>query len=178
MGRVLVLLDFRLGLPAELVIKKGSSEFCQPLDYVGIPFRCYRFHGVGHMANECSLPFNKHSFSKVWRVKNGGNQSATKAGTSVNENLDLHPVSFESEPLAKLNSLRISNSMDDIGNFPFLNPSPTAPISSLKELGFVSPCKASPIVSKGYYLRSCSNSVQEIPRPVKDKPRFQKVEKV
>ena len=38
----------------------------------------------------------------------------------------------------------------------------------MKDLGFVSPCKA--IVSKGYYLRSCSKSVQEISWPVKDKP--------
>ena len=43
------------------------------------------------------------------------------------------------------------------------------PNKSLKELGFVSPCKASPIVSKGYYLRSCLKSVQEVFRPVKDK---------
>jgi len=127
MGRVLVLLDFRLGLPVELVIKKGNNDFYQPLDYLGIPFRCYRCHGFGHLANECSLSFKK--FSKVWRVKNGGNQYAAKAGTSVNENLDLHPVSFESDPLAKLNSLSISNSMDDIGNFPSLNISPTDPIS-------------------------------------------------
>ena len=51
-------------------------------------------------------------------------------------------------------------------------------ISSLKELGFVSPCKASTIISKGYYLRSCSKSVQETPQPVKDKTGFQKVDKV
>ena len=100
----------------------------------------------------------------------------------MNENLDLHPVSLEFEPLAKLKSLSISNYLDDIGNFPFLNhsseaSSPIALNSSVKDLGFVSPCKASPIVSKGYYLRSCSKSFQEIPRPVKDKPGFQKVDK-
>ena len=63
--------------------------------------------------------------------------------------------------------------MDDLDNIPFLNLSSkalssTVPNLSLKDLGFVSPCKA--IVSKGYYLRSCSKSVQEISRPVKDKP--------
>ena len=63
--------------------------------------------------------------------------------------------------------------MDDLDNIPFLNLSsvalsPTIPNLSLKDLGFVSPCKA--IVSKGYYLCSCSKSVQEISRPVKDKP--------
>ena len=47
----------------------------------------------------------------------------------------------------------------------------------MKDLGFVSPCKASPIISKGYYLRSCSKSVQEIPRPVKDKPGYHEVDK-
>ena len=41
------------------------------------------------------------------------------------------------------------------------------PNRSLKDLGFVSPCKA--VVSKGYFLRSSSKSVQENFRPVKDK---------
>ena len=66
--------------------------------------------------------------------------------------------------------------MDDYANF--LNLSSSASFSSLKGLGFVSPCKASPIVSKGYYLRSRSKSVQETPRPIKDKPGFQIVDKV
>ena len=61
--------------------------------------------------------------------------------------------------------------MDD--NIPFLNLSSEAlpssvPNLSLKDLGFVSPGKA--IVSKGYFLRSSTKSVQEISRPVKDKP--------
>ena len=47
----------------------------------------------------------------------------------------------------------------------------------MKNLGFVSPCKASAILSKGYYLRSCSKSVQEISRPVKDKPGNHEVDK-
>ena len=45
--------------------------------------------------------------------------------------------------------------------------SSSVPNSSLKDLGFVSPCKA--IVSKGYFLRSSSKSVQDISRNVKDK---------
>ena len=57
------------------------------------------------------------------------------------------------------------------GNF-FLNLTSEAlfssiPNTSLKDLGFVSPCKA--VVSKGYFLRSSTKSVQEIFRPVKDK---------
>ena len=114
--------------------------------------------------NDCSLPFNKHSSSKVWRVKICRNQSVAKAGMSMAETLDLHPVSLESEPLVNLKSFSISNSLDDIGILPFMNHSseafsPTAPNSSLKDLGFVSPCKASPLVSEGYFLRSCSKSV-------------------
>ena len=139
---------------------------------MGIPFRCYRCHGFGHLAHECSLPFNKPSSTKVWRVKKGGIQSDAKVGSSVEENLDMHYGSHEPEP-PKLKSLSISNSLDELGNFPYLNHSsvalsPTAPNLSLKDLGFVSPCKASPIVSKGYYLRSCSKSVQEVFRPVED----------
>ena len=80
------------------------------------------------------------------------------------------------DPLANLTSFSIFNSLDDSGNFQNLSSSAT--ISSLKYLGFVSPCKASPVVSKGYFLRSCSKSVQETSRPAKDKPGFQKVDKV
>ena len=92
----------------------------------------------------------------------------------VEENLDLHSVSCESEPLANLKPLIISNSMNDLANIPSLNHFPKAlslsvPNLSLKNLGFVSPCKASPVLSKGYYLRSCLKYVQEISRPVKDK---------
>ena len=149
---------------------------------MGIPFRCFICHGFGHLANECSLPFTKHSTSKVWRVKKGGFQSTAKAGMHVEENLDLRSVPFDSDPLANLKSLSISNSMNDLINIPSLNLfpealSPTVPNLSLKNLDFVSPCKASPIVSKGYYLRSCSKSVQEISRPVKDKPGNHEVDK-
>ena len=63
MGQVLVLIDYQNGLPADLVIKRGSSEFSQPLDYMGVPFRCYRCHVFGHLMNECLLPFNKKYFS-------------------------------------------------------------------------------------------------------------------
>ena len=75
LGRVLVLINFRNGFPANLVIKRGSYEFSQPLDYLGVPFRCYRCHVFGHLMNECSLPFNKKSYvsvRKTWRVKNRG----------------------------------------------------------------------------------------------------------
>ena len=102
----------------------------------------------------------------------------------MEENLDLHYVSCESEsePLANLKSLSISNSMNDLANIPSLNHfpealSPSVPNLSLKNLGFVSPCKASPVLSKGYYLRSCLKSVQEISRLVKDKPRNHEIDK-
>ena len=162
-----------MGLPTELVIKKGNSDFFQPLDYLGIPFRCFRCHEFGHLPNDCSLPFNKHSSSKVWRVKKDGTQTAAKAGVSVDENLDLHSISPDFEPLANLKQLSISNSLDVLDKNLVLNLSTEALSSSvrnwsLKDLGFVSPCKA--IVSKGYNLRSCSKSVQETTRPVKDKP--------
>ena len=115
-----------------------------------------------------------------WRIKSDGIQSTAKVGNFVDENLDMHYVSLGFDPLAKLKQLSFSNSMDDLDNIPFLNLSSEALSStvlnlSMKDLGFVSPCKA--IVSKGYYLRSCSKSVQEISRPVKDKPGNLEVDK-
>ena len=67
--------------------------------------------------------------------------------------MDLHSVSLKSEPLAKLKSLSISNSMNDLANIPSMKLfsealSPTVPDLSLKNLGFVSLCKATPVVSR------------------------------
>ena len=78
--------------------------------------------------------------------------------------------------------MSISNSLSDLAIIPSLNffskaLSPSTPDLSLKNLGFVSPCKASPVVSKGYYLRSCMKSVQEISRPVKIKSGNHEVDK-
>ena len=74
-----MLLDFQNGLPTNLVIKRGSSEFSKPLDYLGVPFRCNRCHVFGHLMTECLLPFSKkpyfgsiHTTKLFWRVKNEG----------------------------------------------------------------------------------------------------------
>ena len=39
LGKVLVLLNLRLGLVANILIKRGDFELCQPLDYLGVPFK-------------------------------------------------------------------------------------------------------------------------------------------
>ena len=87
-----MLIDFRNGLPADLVIKRGSSEFSQPLHYLGVPFRCNRCHVFGHLMNECSLPFNKKSFPrsahKIWRVKNRGKKLGVKTGMDIADDLE------------------------------------------------------------------------------------------
>ena len=89
------------------------------------------------MANDFSLSFKKHSSSKIWRVKKDWNQSIAnagmlvvetldnwransdeiqsnaKVGKSVDENLDVHSVSLDFDPLANLKQIRLSNSLDD-----------------------------------------------------------------
>ena len=88
-------IDFRNGLPADLIIKKGSTEFSQPLDYLGVPFRCYICHVFGHLMHECSLPFNKKSSSsthKIWRVKSSGLNVDDKEGLDfVDKSEELIP---------------------------------------------------------------------------------------
>ena len=59
LGKVLVLLDVRNGLAEDIVIKKGELVFTQPLDYVGLPFRCNRCHCYGHFLTHCHLHFLK-----------------------------------------------------------------------------------------------------------------------
>ena len=59
LGKVLVLLDLRNGLTEDIAIQKGETIFSQPLDYVGLPFRCNRCHHYGHLLAHCHLPFLK-----------------------------------------------------------------------------------------------------------------------
>ena len=170
----------------------------QPLDYLGLPFRCYRCHELGHLANNCSLSFKKISSSKSWRVKKDWNQPHAKAGISVetldswkakpveiqsiikvgspeDENLDVPSVSQDLDPLANLKQICFANSRDE--NLLCIPSSeafvPPIPISSLKDLGFVSPCKA--LISKGYFLRSSTKPLQEISRTI-DKVEFSELE--
>ena len=121
-----MLIDFRNAFPADLIIKKGSSEFSQPLDYLGVPFRCYRCHVFGHLMNECSLPFNKKSYigsaHKIWRVKNCGLNVEDKEGLALAddpEDLNLTPKSLAEEkalgsqsPLLSLKPLSIVSLSD------------------------------------------------------------------
>ena len=112
MERVLVLIDYQNGLPADLVIKRGSSEFSHPLDYLGVPFRCYRCHGYGHLMNECLLPFNKNSSSgfvhKIWWVKNCGSNLEAKEGLApgdILEDLNLSHKTLEEKVIGSQSSL-------------------------------------------------------------------------
>ena len=51
LGKVLVLIDIRKGLASDIVIKRGEFVFSQPLDYVGVPFKCNRCHGYGNLVS-------------------------------------------------------------------------------------------------------------------------------
>ena len=133
MGRVLVLIDFRNGFPVDLVIKRGSSEFSRPLDYLGVPFRCYRCHVFGHLMNECSLPFNKKTFPgsthKIWLVKNRGQNLGVKTGIDISddlEDLNLSPKALveeevlgsQSDSLMSLKPLCIASLSEFEGSVP------------------------------------------------------------
>ena len=58
LGKVLVLLNLRYGLAADILIKRGDFEFSHPLDYKGIRFKCKRCHVYVHVVSECSLSFS------------------------------------------------------------------------------------------------------------------------
>ena len=58
LGRVLVILDLRKGLAADIDIRVGDSVFNQSLDYIGIPFKCNRCHSYGHLVSNCHLKKN------------------------------------------------------------------------------------------------------------------------
>ena len=87
LGKILVLLDISKGLVADLMISKGNISFKQPLEYVGVPFKCLRCHRHGHLAFDCSLYFHHKSggvVKSVWRVK----KSVGSNGCLPEEGLD------------------------------------------------------------------------------------------
>ena len=112
-------------MPADLVVKKGNIEFKQPLDYMGIPFRCYRCHVYGHLANECSLPFNQKPISvkNIWRVKKSETNLIAKEGKLHDEclkDVNLSPFLDDKDlgslsSLSNLKPLCINNLVEDLG---------------------------------------------------------------
>jgi hypothetical protein len=53
MGRVLVEIDITTGLPENLEIVWRGRKSLQPLDYLGIPFRCNSCRETGHLRRNC-----------------------------------------------------------------------------------------------------------------------------
>lgn len=83
LGKVLVLIDLWNGLVVDLKIKRGNLCFSQVLDYVGVPFRCVRCHGHGHLVSQCSRAFQHKSgrdlkHNVVWQVKKYVGSEASK----------------------------------------------------------------------------------------------------
>ena len=180
LGKVLVLLDLCLGLVANILIKREDSELCQPLDYLGVPFKCNRCHVYGDVISECSLSFNclnrNSSSSKIrvfWHVKNGGVHSGLKpivlgeiseiplyasSPSPVVEGLVFGPQTLH---LNSLKSLILSPSDDCvIDSFrswkdPIIVDLFKPSDSFLGDLGFASLLKAKLVSGDGYFLRSC-----------------------
>ena len=161
-----------------MVIKKGNSKFSEPLDSMGIPFRCYRCHVYGHLVNDCSLPFNKNSSSgsvqKIWRAKNCGYNLEVQEGKAleeISEDLNLSHQSLEDKVIGSQSSLSALKPLCITSLFKGLgwNKTDKEPVSvssydlaqneALRDLGFVSPPKVFPVVSKGYFLRSVLKSI-------------------
>jgi hypothetical protein len=65
MDHIMVGLEFSKGLTNSIIIRKGSSNFCQGLDYEDIPFKSDHYHSYGHLTMECPLPLIR----KIWVLK-------------------------------------------------------------------------------------------------------------
>ena len=90
------------------------AQLCQPLDYSGLPFRCFRCHAHGHLANAYSLPFNKKSFSvtgnKIWKAKNCELEAnletkKVKVLEEITKDLNIPHLSGEGSVIESLSSL-------------------------------------------------------------------------
>ena len=94
LGKILVLIDVSKGLVADLMISKGNLSFKQPLEYVGVPFKCLRCHRHGHLASDCSLSFHHKAGGKVksvWQVK----KSVGSNGVIPEEGLNFWRMTLE-----------------------------------------------------------------------------------
>ena len=56
-AKIMVKIDLRMGLSAEINVQSKDGDFVQLLDYVGVLFRCHRCHVHGHLVANCPLPF-------------------------------------------------------------------------------------------------------------------------
>ena len=52
-AKIMVKIDLRLGLSAEINVQSKDGDFVQILDYVGVPFKCHRCHVHGHLVASC-----------------------------------------------------------------------------------------------------------------------------
>ena len=122
--------------------------------------------------HQCSLPFNKKSSGsthKIWRVKSSGLNVDDKEGLAFvdkSEELIPNPKTVEEivigMPLKPLSIVSLAESVS-LGHNQMEKGSATPILDSvqsvaLRDLGFVSPPIAIPVVNKGYYLRSCSKT--------------------
>lgn len=56
---ILLKLDTRKGLKEDIEIEHSSSSYIKPLDYEGVPFRCRRWHKIGHLVVAFPQPFKQ-----------------------------------------------------------------------------------------------------------------------
>ena len=76
---MLIFLDTREGLVANLILQYKGYTHNQKLGYEGVPFRCHRCHKVGHIYNDCPLVQKNHG---------NGASCALKVPKSIGNNVD------------------------------------------------------------------------------------------
>lgn len=76
---VLIFLDTREGLVANLILQYKGYTHNQKLGYEGVPFHCQRCHKVGHIYKDCPL---------VQKYHGNGASCALKVPKSIGNNVD------------------------------------------------------------------------------------------
>ena len=172
LGRVLVLLDLHNGLASDIDIKLGDTIFSQIMDYVGIPFKCYRCHRYGHLASYYHLYLKRNyreGLKPVWREKIKHVLSVDHEKLRSNsvsprvEGLDTCSTGIIDPSQSYLQSLKPLCLLDQDANISVSNlEEGLLFFPKLRNLGLISRPKK-PFTGSGYFLRSSSKFPRNYP---------------
>lgn len=145
-ARICVYMDLKQSLPDKVRFWNEDSEWIQVIDYEHVPFRCRKYHNLGHLFRDCPLNRKMHTstnadtqevdgFTKVVNHRRGNKKPSTNDKTDLaNKSKSPKPNSFE--VLANLETQDPAQEMkkvkDLVGELPEVPPQQLKESQSIK----------------------------------------------